>query len=77
MELLKRNIHMDCRKCSASMETSLEKDHNISDVRPDAVRIIMDKGGPGFYKGEASVPDSLCDRSRRRKCSCSGWGGSH
>ena len=44
MELLKRNIHMDCRKCSASMETSLEKDHNISDVRPDAVRIIMDKG---------------------------------
>ena len=44
MELLKRNIHMDSRKCSGSFEKSLDYDHNISDVRPDGERIFMDEG---------------------------------
>lgn len=44
MELIKRNIHMDCQKCRASIQTTLEKDINISDLKPDALKLIMDKG---------------------------------
>lgn len=44
MELVKRNIHMDCQKCKASIQTTLEKDINISDLKPDALKLIMDKG---------------------------------
>ena len=44
MELIKRNIHMDCQKCKASTQITLEDDVNISDSRPDAYRIIMDRG---------------------------------
>ena len=44
MELVKRNIHMDSQKCMASIQTTLEKDSNISDSKPDAVKLIMDKG---------------------------------
>ena len=44
MELLKRNIHMECQKCRASIQTTLEKDINVSDLKPDAVKLIMDKG---------------------------------
>lgn len=44
MELVKRNIHMDCPKCRASMQTTLEKDINISDLKPDALKLIMDRG---------------------------------
>lgn len=44
MELVKRNIHMDSQKCMASIQTTLEKDSNISDAKPDAVKLIMDKG---------------------------------
>jgi LysM repeat protein len=35
---------MDCPKCRASMQTTLEKDVNISDLKPDALKLIMDKG---------------------------------
>lgn len=44
MELIKRNIHMDCLKCKASSQIALEDDVNISDARPDAARLIMDRG---------------------------------
>ncbi|MGN0376603.1 MAG: SPOCS domain-containing protein [Suilimivivens sp.] len=44
MELIKRNIHMDSQKCKASMQTTLEKDINISDLKPDALKLIMDRG---------------------------------
>lgn len=44
MELIKRNIHMDCLKCRASIQITLEDDINISDSRPDALKLIMDRG---------------------------------
>lgn len=44
MELIKRNIHMDCLKCKASIQITLEDDINISDSRPDALKLIMDRG---------------------------------
>lgn len=44
MELMKRNIHMDCQKCKASTQITMEGDINISDSRPDAHKLIMDKG---------------------------------
>lgn len=44
VELMKRNIHMDCLKCKASTQITLEDDINISDSRPDAYKLIMDRG---------------------------------
>lgn len=44
MELIKRNIHMDCMKCKARTQIILEDDVIISDSRPDAARLIMDRG---------------------------------
>ncbi|MBQ8878182.1 MAG: DUF3794 domain-containing protein, partial [Lachnospiraceae bacterium] len=44
MELVKRNIHMDCQKCKASAQITLEDDVNISDSKPDAYQLIMDRG---------------------------------
>lgn len=44
MELLKKNIHMDYRKCSAVTQMTLEDDRNIPDVNPDVERILMEKG---------------------------------
>ncbi len=44
MELIKRNIHMDYIKCKAQAQMTLEDDVIISDSRPDASRLIMDRG---------------------------------
>lgn len=44
MELIKRGIHMDRLKCKASTQITLEDDINISDARPDASSLIMDRG---------------------------------
>lgn len=44
MELVKRNIHRDCQKCKASTQITLEDDVNVSDSRPDAYKLIMDRG---------------------------------
>lgn len=44
MELIKRNIHMERQKCKASTQITLEDDINISDARPDASLLIMDRG---------------------------------
>lgn len=44
MELAKRNIHMDVCRCKASSQMTLEDDVIISDSRPDAAKLIMDRG---------------------------------
>lgn len=44
MELIKRNIHMDSIRCKAQTQMTLEDDVIISDSRPDAARLIMDRG---------------------------------
>ena len=44
VELIKRNIHTDCIKCKAQTQMTLEDDVIISDSRPDAAKLIMDRG---------------------------------
>lgn len=44
MELIKKNIHMDRLKCKASTQITLEDDINISDSRPDAAMLILNRG---------------------------------
>ncbi len=44
MELTKRNIHMDYLKCKASLQMTLEDDIIIPDSRPDAAKLVLDRG---------------------------------
>lgn len=44
MELVKKNIHMDRVKGQAATQITLEDDVNISDTRPDASKLIFDRG---------------------------------
>lgn len=44
MELVKRNIHMDRVKGQAATQITLEDDVNISDSKPDAGKLIYDRG---------------------------------
>jgi len=44
VELVKKNIHMDRLKCKASTQITLEDDINISDSRPDAAMLILNRG---------------------------------
>ena len=44
MELVRRNIHMDRIKGQASTQITLEDDINILDSRPDASKLIYDRG---------------------------------
>ena len=44
MELVKKNIHMDRIKGQASTQITLEDDINISDSKPDASKLIYDRG---------------------------------
>lgn len=44
MELLKRNIHMDYLKCKSSLQMALEDDVIIPDSRPDAAKLVLDRG---------------------------------
>lgn len=44
MELLKKNIHMDYRKCGTIVQMTLEDDRNIPDKNPDVSEILMEKG---------------------------------
>ncbi len=55
MELIKRNIHTDYMKCKAKTQMTLEDDVIISDSRPDAVKLIMDRGN--IIIGEVKVSD--------------------
>ncbi len=55
MELIKKNIHMQHHLNLASAQISLEEDHNISDLRPDAEQIICKKA---FVKvGETKIQE--------------------
>ena len=44
MELVRKNIHMDRIKGQASTQITLEDDINILDSKPDASRLIYDRG---------------------------------
>ena len=44
MELIRKNIHMDRVKCKAATQVTMEEDINISDQKPDAFRLITEKG---------------------------------
>ena len=44
MELVRKNIHMDRIKGQASTQITLEDDINISDSKPDASKLIYDRG---------------------------------
>lgn len=44
MELLKKNIHMDYRKCCTVTQMTLEDDRNIPDKDPDVSQILLSKG---------------------------------
>ena len=44
MELIKRNIHMDCIRTEAVTQITLEDDMNIPESKPDVDVINMDKG---------------------------------
>ena len=44
MELIRKNIHIDRIKCSASSQTALEDDINITDSRPDVYQLISEQG---------------------------------
>lgn len=44
MNLIKKNIHMDCLKSRASNQITLEEDFNLPDVKPDMDKIIFKHG---------------------------------
>lgn len=44
MELIKKNIHMERTKCRGNSQITLEEDVNISDHKPDAAKLITEKG---------------------------------
>lgn len=44
MELIKKNIHMDRLKSKAATQIALEDDVNISDNKPDAAELILNRG---------------------------------
>ncbi len=54
MEFIKKNIHMDRIKCSASTQVTLEHDVNIPDNRPDAAGVIMSRGNIVVEESKAS-----------------------
>lgn len=44
MNLLKKNIHIDCEEKNGLSQISLEEDINLSDNKPDVQKIIYEKG---------------------------------
>ena len=44
MELQKKYIHMSREKGEAVTQITLDDDFNVPDVKPDLLRIIMDRG---------------------------------
>lgn len=55
MEIIKKNIHMDRIKCKAVSQITLDDDINISDAKPDAVTIVLDKGEVVIEEVKAST----------------------
>lgn len=54
MELLKKNIHMDYRKCGTLTQMTIEDDMNIPDKCPDVSQILMNKGNVKLDEIKAS-----------------------
>ena len=44
MELIKKQIHMENEKASATMQTSIEEDINLAETKPDIEKILFSKG---------------------------------
>ena len=44
MELEKKYIHMNREKGKAFTQITLDDDFNVPDLKPDLMRIILDKG---------------------------------
>lgn len=84
MELIKKNIHMEHCQELAYTQISLEEDQNISDQKPDALRVICKKADVRI--GETKVQDDsvlikgvlayqvlyLTDETEKRLCGMSG-----
>ncbi|MBO4987346.1 MAG: DUF3794 domain-containing protein [Lachnospiraceae bacterium] len=84
MELIKKNIHMDHCQELAYTQISLEEDQNISDQKPDALRVICKKADVRI--AETKVSDDsvlikgtleyqvlyLTDEAEKRLCGMSG-----
>lgn len=54
MNLIKKNIHMDCLKSKASNQITLEEDFNLPDVKPDMDKIIFKEGDVRIDEVKAS-----------------------
>ncbi len=54
MELVRKNIHMDRIKSQAATQITLEDDINISDSKPDAGKLIYDRGCVSFDEVKVS-----------------------
>ena len=54
MDLLKKNIHMDRIKGRATTQITLEDDVNISDSKPDASKLIYDRGSVSLEEIKAT-----------------------
>ena len=84
VELIKKNIHMDHCQELAYTQISLEEDQNISDQKPDALRVICKKADVRI--AETKVLDDsvlikgaleyqvlyLTDEAEKRLCGMSG-----
>ena len=44
MDLTKKYIHMNREKGKAVTQITLDDDFNVPDMKPDLIRIILDKG---------------------------------
>lgn len=44
MELVKKNVHMLCRKSEAMNQITFDEDYNVPDIKPDVGRMIQKKG---------------------------------
>ena len=44
MDLAKKYIHMNREKGKAVTQITLDDDFNVPDMKPDLIRIILDKG---------------------------------
>ena len=44
LDLIKKNIHMDCIKAKAGNQLTVEDDVNIPDLRPDIDKVIFHSG---------------------------------
>lgn len=55
LELIKKNIHMDCIKAKAADQITIEDDVNIPDLRPDIDKVIFQSGIIRFSEVKAGT----------------------